>query len=174
MQARSAAHVSFALAALLSGCASPPPPEPVVAAYVEPEPDVTITAQPKDQAELECLAKTIYFEARGESEQGQRAVAAVVLNRVKSPQFPDTVCEVVHQGGTDGRDCQFSWWCDGLHDEPRDVNAWIRAATIAREMIHGAPDPTNGALYFHTKNVSPSWRTQLRRLATIGAHIYYR
>jgi N-acetylmuramoyl-L-alanine amidase len=159
---------------LLAGCASPPPPEPVVTSYAEPGPDVTITAQPKDQAELECLAKTVYFEARGESEQGQRAVAAVVLNRVKSPDFPDTICEVVHQGGTDGRDCQFSWWCDGLTDEPRDVNAWIRAATIAREMIQGAPDPTNGALFFHSRAVSPSWRTQMRRLATIGAHIYYR
>ena len=174
MHARSAARFAFALAALLAGCASPPPPEPAVVAYVEPEPDVTITAQPKDQAELECLAKTIYFEARGESEKGQRAVAAVVLNRVKSPQFPNTICEVVHQGGTDGRDCQFSWWCDGRGDEPKDVNAWIRAATIAREMIHGAPDPTNGALYFHTTSVSPAWRTQLRRLATIGAHVYYR
>jgi N-acetylmuramoyl-L-alanine amidase len=174
MQARSAFWVPIALAALLAGCATPPPPEPVAVAYVSPEPDVTITAQPKDQAELECLAKTIYFEARGESEEGQRAVAAVVLNRVKSPDFPNSVCEVVHQGGTDGRDCQFSWWCDGLTDEPKDVNAWIRAATIAREMLHGAPDPTNGALYFHTKNVSPAWRTQLRRLATIGAHIYYR
>jgi len=174
MHSMSAARFAFALAALLAGCASPPPPEPAVAAYAEPEPDVTITAQPKDQAELECLAKTVYFEARGESEQGQRAVAAVVLNRVKSLEFPDTICEVAHQGGTDGKDCQFSWWCDGLSDEPKDVNAWIKAATIAREMIQGAPDPTNGALYFHTKNVAPVWRTQLRRLATIGAHIYYR
>jgi spore germination cell wall hydrolase CwlJ-like protein len=174
MQSRFLVRFVFGLAVLLPGCASPPPPEPVVASYSEPEPDVTITAQPRDQAELECLAKTIYFEARGESEQGQRAVAAVVLNRVKSPKFPNTICEVVHQGGTDGRDCQFSWWCDGRGHEPKDVNAWIKAATIAREMIHGAPDPTNGALYFHTTSVSPSWRTQLRRMATIGAHIYYR
>ena len=158
----------------MAGCASPPPAEPAAIAYVEPEPDVTITAQPKDQAELECLAKTIYFEARGESEQGQRAVAAVVLNRVKSPKFPDTICEVVHQGGNRGTGLPVLLVVRRLSDEPKDVNAWIKAATIAREMIHGAPDPTKGALYFHTTGVSPSWRTQLRRLATIGAHIYYR
>jgi spore germination cell wall hydrolase CwlJ-like protein len=174
MQTRLIARLALVSLGLLAGCASPPPVEPIAVAHVEPEPDITITAQPRDQAELECLAKTIYFEARGESEQGQRAVAAVVLNRVKSPDFPDSICEVVHQGGTDGRDCQFSWYCDRLSDEPKDVTAWIKAATIAREMIHGAPDPTNGALYFHTTGVSPSWRTQLRRLATIGAHIYYR
>src|SRR5687768_8008921 len=106
MQRRLTIPLAMVGVGLLAACASAPPPEPVAVAYVEPEPDITITAQPKDQVELECLAKTIYFEARGESEQGQRAVAAVVLNRVRSPDFPDSVCEVVHQGGTDGRDCQ--------------------------------------------------------------------
>lgn len=125
-------------------------------------------------AELNCLAKTIYFEARGESEKGQRAVAAVVLNRVKSRSFPNTICEVVHQGGTASRDCQFSWWCDRRSDQPKDLKAWQRATAIAREMMAGAPDPTNGALYYHHTDISPSWRMQLRRLATIGAHVYYR
>lgn len=164
----------LATAALLAGCAGPQPRESVSASYAEPLPDVTITTRSLEQLELECLAKAVYFEARGESEEGQRAVAAVVLNRVRSPRFPNTICAVVQQGGTRRRDCQFSWWCDGRSDEPRDKAAWVRATTIAHEMIQGAPDPTKGALYFHSTAVSPSWRRELRHLATIGAHIYYR
>ena len=173
MRPLSRAWVLAGLSWLLASCSAQPPHEPVAIAYAVPaEPEVT--ARPAFDADLECLAKAIYFEARGESIAGQRGVAAVVLNRVKSPKFPDTVCDVVHQGGQDRRDCQFSWWCDGLPDEPTDKQAWVRAATIAHEMMNGAPDPTNGALYFHHTGVSPSWGTQLRRLATIGAHVYYR
>lgn len=144
-----------------------PPPISVPPSPAPPKPDSAL-------ANLECLAKTIYFEARGESEEGQRAVAAVVLNRVASADFPNTICEVVHQGGTGTKDCQFSWWCDGRSDKPKDRESWEQAITIAYEMMTGAPDPTNGALYYHNTGVSPSWRTQLRRLATIGDHAYYR
>ena len=158
--------------------AIPEPQEPTVTAYAPPPPPVTAapaTPQPDSSlAELECLAKTIYFEARGEREEGQRAVAAVVLNRVKGVDFPNTICEVVHQGGTETKTCQFSWWCDGRSDKPKDREAWEQAITIAFEMMTGAPDPTNGALYYHSTGVSPSWRRQLVRLATIGAHVYYR
>lgn len=171
---RSSVKWVIGIGCLLAAC-STRPQEPQPVAYAPPaEPDVTITTRPAFDADLECLAKTIYFEARGESEAGQRAVAAVVLNRVKSPKFPDTVCEVVHQGGQDRRDCQFSWWCDGLSDEPKDKQAWVRAATIAHEMMNGAPDPTRGALYFHHRRISPAWGPQLSRLTTIGAHVYYR
>lgn len=144
-----------------------PPPIAVPPSPAPPKPDSAL-------ANLECLAKTIYFEARGESEEGQRAVAAVVLNRVRSADFPNTICGVVHQGGTGTKDCQFSWWCDGRSDKPKDRGSWEQAITTAYEMMTGAPDPTNGALYYHNARVSPSWRTQLRRLATIGAHVYYR
>ncbi len=157
---------------------SPEPRESASTAYAPPPRPVIITPQPPRSefvlTELECLAKTIYFEARGESEEGQRAVGAVVLNRVKSRNFPNTICEVVHQGGTETRDCQFSWWCDGRSDRPKDREAWEQAVTIAYEVMTGAPDPTKGALYYHNASVSPSWRTQLRRLATIGEHVYYR
>ncbi len=173
MRRRLAALLALGLAAYLAGCGLvPQPEEPAVIAYAEPPPEPTID-QSHTRVELECLAKTVYFEARGESVEGQRAVAAVVLNRVKSPDFPNSVCAVVQQGGTARRNCQFSWWCDGLSDMPKDTDAWIRAATIAHEMIQGAPDPTNGALYFHSTGVSPSWRSQLHRVSTIGAHIYY-
>ena len=174
MQTRSTTWYAVGFAAFLAGCSAGPEPEqPVTVAYAPPV-AIVPEPQPDPAAELDCLAKTIYFEARGESQKGQRAVAAVVLNRVKSSRFPDTICEVVHQGGTASRDCQFSWWCDGRSDKPRDRKAWERSVAIARDMINGAPDPTNGALYFHETHVSPSWRTQLRRVATIGAHIYYR
>jgi spore germination cell wall hydrolase CwlJ-like protein len=173
MHKRLIALSALGLATFLAGCGlTPQPEEPAVVAYAEPPPEPTI-AQSRAQAELECLAKAVYFEARGENEIGQRAVAAVVLNRVRSLDFPNSICAVVQQGGTARRDCQFSWWCDGLSDEPRDTRAWVRAATIAHEMIQGAPDPTNGALYFHSTRVAPSWRSQLRRVSTIGAHIYY-
>ena len=174
MQKRSARLISLVFAAALAGCTAQQEPAPVVVtAYAPPTPVPAPLPEPAAD-ELDCLAKTIYFEARGESEQGQRGVAAVVLNRVDSQDFPDTVCEVVHQGGTDSKDCQFSWWCDGLSDEPKDKRAWERSRMIAREMLNGAPDPTNGALYFHHAKVSPSWRTAFKRMATIGAHIYYR
>src|SRR5262245_54546256 len=174
MQTRSTTWYAVGFAAILAGCsASPEPEQPIPVAYAPPV-MIVPEPQPDPAAELDCLAKTIYFEARGESEKGQRAVAAVVLNRVRSSRFPDTICDVVHQGGTASRDCQFSWWCDGLSDKPKDRKAWERAVAIARDVINGAPDPTKGALYFHETHVSPSWRTQLRRVATIGSHIYYR
>jgi len=173
MRTGSTTWYAVGFAAVLAGCSAAPEPEqPVVVAYAPPP--VIVPEQPDPAAELDCLAKTVYFEARGENEKGQRAVAAVVLNRAKSSRFPDTICQVVHQGGTGSRDCQFSWWCDGLSDKPKDQKAWERAVAIARDMINGAPDPTNGALYFHETHVTPSWRTQLRRVATIGSHVYYR
>ena len=175
MQTRSMTWYAVGFAAVLAGCSAGPEPEqPVTVAYTPPPVTVVPEPQPDPAAEMDCLAKTVYFEARGESEKGQRAVAAVVLNRVKSSRFPDTICEVVHQGGTSARDCQFSWWCDGLSDQPKDEKAWEHVVAIAREMIGGSPDPTNGALYFHETHVTPSWRRQLRRVATIGSHIYYR
>ena len=156
----------------LAACAG----EPVAVATTHaPGPELVAPAPalPPD-SEIECLAKTIYFEARGEPDSGQRAVAAVVLNRVRNPAFPDTICEVVHQGGEDTRHCQFSWWCDGLSDEPRDQRAWTRAQRVARAMLLGAEDPTHGALYFHSVRVRPYWSASLDRTTRIGRHVYYR
>lgn len=129
------------------------------------------TSLPPEQRE--CLAKAVYFEARGEPEEAQAAVAAVVLNRVEDPQFPDTPCAVVRQGG-ETPPCQFSWWCDGRSDEPRDQESWKRALRIADLVGSGTvEDPTGGALYFHHTRVSPSWSTAFEQVAEIGAHIYY-
>lgn len=128
------------------------------------------------QSEVECLALNIYFEARGEPDPGKRAVAHVVMNRVASPLFPNWVCAVVRQGGEARRNrCQFSWWCDGRSDRPRDARAWKRARAIAASVYWGySTDPTGGALWYHARNVRPKWRVAYERGPTIGRHTFYR
>ncbi len=116
-----------------------------------------------------CLAKTIYFEARGESVKGEFAVAEVVVNRADSPDFPHDVCAVVNQG------CQFSYKCDGRADVIRDPLAYERAGKIARLILDGAPrDLTDGATYFHTVWVHPGWSHRFEETTKIGAHIFYK
>lgn len=133
------------------------------------------TAQWNVNNELECLALNVYFEARGESREGQVAVAHVVMNRVADDRFPGGVCAVVHQGGTDSEDCQFSWWCDGLADRPKHKADWEAARDIARIIYWGeGEDPTGGALWYHATSVKAYWRGQYEKGPTIGNHIFYR
>ena len=139
----------------------------------EPPPAVTVpeSVQP---AEKDCVARTIYFEARGEPEQAQAAVAAVVLNRAEHPDFPDTPCDVVEQGGEKGP-CQFSWFCDGRSDRAEDRAAWRTAREITEALVEGRrPDPTGGALYFHHSDVEPDWARVFQPTAALGAHVFYR
>lgn len=128
---------------------------------------------PAGGAEFECLASAIYFEARGEAIRGQAAVAEVILNRVDSPSFPRTICGVVNQ--SNGQGCQFSYTCDGRSDRIGDRGAWSVAGKIARAMMDGAPRQlTEGATYFHTPAVRPSWSRRFELTAQIGRHIFYR
>jgi len=131
-------------------------------------------ADPRD--EISCLALNIYFEARGESDLGKVAVGNVVMNRVLSKRFPDTVCKVVQQGGELRRyRCQFSWWCDGLSDKPRSKKDWQRSSELALAVYWGQTnDPTDGALWYHADYVSPAWRNDFDKIATIGRHIFYK
>ncbi|MEM6942421.1 MAG: cell wall hydrolase [Pseudomonadota bacterium] len=123
---------------------------------------------------ISCLARTLYWEAKGEGERGMRAVAHVVANRVASPRFPDTYCGVVTAGGQEGP-CQFSWWCDGRPDEVVEAAPFATAREISREVLNGtSKDPTDGATFFHNRSVSPSWSRVFPRTARIGAHIFYR
>jgi len=139
------------------------PPEPLMPAY-----DAT-------PAERKCLALAVYFESRAESVEGQQAVAAVVLNRVRSGRFPGNICAVVHEGGGQRHRCQFSWYCDGRSDKPRDGGAWEQAVAIADSVIDGqVSDPTDGALYYHNTHVKPKWRKKLTKTAAIDNHIFYR
>ena len=128
---------------------------------------------PRD--ELACLALNIYFEARGEPDEGKLAVGHVVMNRVLSGRFPATVCEVVQQGGEVRRyRCQFTWWCDGRSDKPRSAADWQRSSEVALAIYWGqSEDPTDGALWYHADYVSPAWRNDFVRGTKIGRHIFY-
>jgi spore germination cell wall hydrolase CwlJ-like protein len=137
--------------------------------------DAWLAAQttPEGDAEWQCLTEALYFESRGESLKGQFAVAEVILNRVKSPLYPRTVCGVVKQRGGGG--CQFSYVCDGRADRMSDRVSKDRAGRIARAMLDGAPSMlTEGATHFHTLNVRPSWAKRFALTASIGAHKFYR
>jgi len=127
------------------------------------------------RAEISCLALNIYFEARGEPDEGKLAVGHVVMNRVLSSRFPSTVCDVVRQGGETRRHrCQFSWWCDGRSDKPRNAQDWQRSSEFALAVYWGqTEDPTDGALWYHADYVNPDWRKDFIEGRTIGRHIFY-
>jgi spore germination cell wall hydrolase CwlJ-like protein len=124
--------------------------------------------------EHHCLALALYWEARGESRRGMVAVGWTILNRARSRHFPGTPCAVVYQGG-EKRPCQFSWWCDGKSDRPRDRNSWIRARVIAANLlVDPPPDPTGGALFYHSSSIKVPWKRKRIRTTRIGNHIFYR
>ena len=132
---------------------------------------------------LMCMAFNIYHEANNQSMLGQIAVGQVVMNRVASPSFPNTVCEVVKQGQRykNGKmvlhKCQFSWYCDGKRDEiKRDTKAWRKALDYASIVVSGriVMDVTQGSLWYHAYYVKPSWARQKERVTRIDSHIFYR
>ncbi len=125
--------------------------------------------------EWECLTQALYFEARGEGVRGLFAVAEVILNRVDSTAYPDSVCGVVQQGTGKRYQCQFSYLCDGKAEKIANLRAFGRVGKVARLMIDGAPRAlTGGATHYHTKAVSPSWSRVFARTSTIGMHHFYR
>jgi N-acetylmuramoyl-L-alanine amidase len=136
--------------------------------------DLASRTEARDAKQEYCLALAIYWEARAESLHGMLAVASVVLNRVRHPKFPDTVCEVVHEGG-EKPPCQFSWWCDGKSDLPTEGRAWWRAQAMAEAALHQPPyDSTVGALFFHADYIRKPWAVPRTRTVQIGRHIFYR
>lgn len=129
----------------------------------------------KGGAEWRCLAEALYFEARGESVKGQFAVAEVILNRVGTKLYPNTVCKVVHQGTGRKYACQFTYTCDGHADKIREPAAWAQVGKIARLMLDGGPRTlTKGATHYHTTAVNPRWARKFPRTASIGVHLFYR
>lgn len=124
----------------------------------------------------DCLAQAIYYEARSESEDGQRAVAQVVLNRVRHPAWPNSVCGVVYQGPMRaGGGCQFSFTCDNSMRVPPSGASWAQAQRIAAEMLAGRVfAPVGLSTFYHANYVMPGWAPRLLKTATIGAHIFYR
>lgn len=128
------------------------------------------------QAELNCLAEAIYFEARSEGYSGQLAVAQVVLNRVDNSFYPDTVCGVVYQGPLDGKGgCQFTFTCDGAMEQDLKARLWGDAERVAEIAMMGAgSDLTSSATHYHADYVNPFWAANLKKTIKIGTHIFYR
>lgn len=126
------------------------------------------------QRALHCLTQAVYYEAGFEPIEGRRAVAQVVLNRVRHPAFPNSVCGVVYDGSS-RPGCQFSFTCDGSLRRPPAAGAWAAAQTIAREALSGQVTTAVGnATHYHANYVSPYWAPRLTKLSQIGAHIFYR
>ena len=129
-----------------------------------------------DKAQQDCLARGIYFEARGESELGQAGVAQVILNRVRNPAYPATICGVVYQNKTWRNRCQFSFACDGIPDVVTEPEHWQRAMRIAKATLDGKvwlPD-VGKATHYHASYVYPYWVRSMRKLKKIGLHTFYR
>lgn len=142
----------------------------------------------EEKPEMWCLAQNIYFESRSSNRADRMAVADVVLNRVNDSRYPNTICKVVHQGKQipSWKDpevmvmvrnkCQFSWYCDGKSDWPRDMDAWVEAQQIAFNILvfNDARGITEGATHYHAKYVDPSWARNFQLVGRIGEHIFYR
>jgi len=123
---------------------------------------------------LQCLTEAIYYEARSESDAGQRAVAQVVLNRVRHPSYPNTVCGVVYQGSHRTTGCQFSFTCTGVMGPITESAAWQRARQIAAAALRGQVfRPVGLAVNYHTTAINPYWASSLVTQTTVGAHIFY-
>ena len=118
--------------------------------------------------ELRCLALNVYYEARNEPLEGKFAVAAVTMNRVRSPRFPSTVCAVVWQRR------QFSWTHDGRPDNPYELEPWHEALWVATLTYKfGHPSNVGGATNYHAVYTQPVWASSLQKVARVGRHIFY-
>lgn len=138
--------------------------------------------------EQHCMALNIYHEARGENMAGKFAVADVVLNRVESRRYPNDVCGVVYQAELSewwlerGREvpikgrCQFSWYCDGMKDDPMEGDAWAEALIISYQILKedSYRGLTEGATHYHANYITPPWAPRLHFVGHIGSHIFYR
>lgn len=146
---------------------------------------------------INCMALNIYHEAKNQSITGQIAVGLVVINRVKDGRFPNTICDVIMQGpireswktrqNKDLDDserkyypvrnrCQFSWYCDGKDDTPKEITAWEIATHIAEKLLFSRSyaGMLDGATHYHADYVKPAWRLDMTRVSTVDDHIFYR
>lgn len=156
-----------------------------IANSIEDENEPLRSMPPYAEEQRLCLAKNIYFESGNQSLAGRVAVANVTMNRVIHHKFPNTICDVVYQGPTfknwrgehypiRGR-CQFSWYCDGKSDEPKDSKTWMESLRIADAVLYMEyQDISDGALWYHADYVSPNWSNHLRKVMVIDNHIFYR
>jgi hypothetical protein len=135
-------------------------------------------AQWETATQAECLAEVMYYEARGEGIEGEKAVAEVVLQRTKDRDYPSTVCGVAYDGiQPDRRDCQFSFACDGALRRPKDGHSWQRVRLLAEKILIGAvrlTGRTGDAVAYHNVDVTPTWAQTMLKTAQIGNHVFYR
>jgi hypothetical protein len=133
------------------------------------------TDAPDKERALTCLAQAVYYEAAGEGADGERAVAQVVLNRMRHPGYPASVCGVVYQGSERGTGCQFTFACDGSLLRAPAASLWARARKIAEEALAGKVfAPVGHATHYHADYVLPYWADSLDKTVQIGRHIFYR
>jgi len=124
---------------------------------------------------LNCLASAVYYEAGNQDVDGERAVAQVVLNRVRHPAFPASVCGVVYEGSTRPTGCQFTFTCDGSLNRQPDADGWRRATTVAQAALGGAVfAPVGWATHYHADYVVPYWASTMAKNTVVGAHLFYR
>jgi spore germination cell wall hydrolase CwlJ-like protein len=176
--------------------AAPPAPPPLLVRQLAPDDALAINgsiplesgpnpaarpftmagASAADRAQaLDCLSSAVYYEAGSQDADGQRAVAQVVLNRVRHPAFPSSVCGVVYQGSTRSTGCQFTFTCDGSLERRPSSAGWARARKIAEAALNGDVfRPVGYATHYHADYVVPYWASSLAKNAVIGAHIFYR
>jgi spore germination cell wall hydrolase CwlJ-like protein len=132
--------------------------------------------------EVKCLALNIYHEARNQPLVGKLAVAQVTINRVNNNRFPNSVCAVVRQGFYYNKSpiinkCQFSWWCDGKSDKPKDKASWQQIQILADKIYTGffdGIDIVKGATHYHASYVKPYWAKDKQKLIKIKNHIFYK
>jgi spore germination cell wall hydrolase CwlJ-like protein len=175
--------------------AAPPAPPPLILQNVAPQQalkvnsEIPLTSGPNPAAApfvfkgnataraqaMNCLASAVYYEAGNQDADGERAVAQVVLNRVRHPAFPASVCGVVYEGSTRATGCQFTFTCDGSLYHGPDAAGWRRAYAIAEQELNGSVyAPVGYATHYHANYVVPVWAQTLSKNAIVGAHIFYR
>jgi spore germination cell wall hydrolase CwlJ-like protein len=175
--------------------AAPPAPPPLELRQIAPaqalkvNAEIPLTAGPNPAARpfafkgdaaargqaLECLSSAVYYEAGSQDDDGERAVAQVVLNRVRHAAFPASVCGVVFEGSTRPTGCQFTFTCDGSLNRQPDAQGWRRASRIAEAALAGYVfKPVGLATQYHADYVVPYWASTLAKNAIVGAHIFYR
>jgi spore germination cell wall hydrolase CwlJ-like protein len=175
--------------------AAPPAPPPMLVRPIAPEQALKVNAEipvvaganpvatpfvfkgnaaARTQA-LNCLASAVYYEAGNQDADGERAVAQVVLNRVRHPAFPGSICGVVYQGSTRPTGCQFTFTCDGSLNRQPDGEGWRRAMQIAEAALSGSVyAPVGWATHYHANYVVPYWASSMAKNAVVGAHLFYR
>lgn len=169
------AHVASVVVAPVHPAAAPVVQTKAAAAPARPATAADL-AMAQLLAEHRCLSEVMYYEARGEGQDGQKAVAEVVFHRLRHGHFGHSICAVVYEGaGTHG--CQFSFACNGELTEHKSGAAWRSAETLAARILTGEialGDITGDATHFHAASVAPDWAENMERTVQIGNHVFYK